>query len=85
VESCCVLTTAPNGLIRPIHDRMPVVVPDGLEEAWLDPADGSGLRALEPLMAPWDPAEWEAMKLESMPGDTGMAGSRSLGQLELLE
>ena len=42
VESCCVLTTAPNGLMRPIHDRMPVVLPDGLEEAWLDAGRWAG-------------------------------------------
>ncbi len=47
-----------------VHDRMPVLIPAGLEEAWLAPADGTALRALEPLMAPWDPAPWEAVKLE---------------------
>ena len=30
--------------------------------------DGPELRALEPLMAPWDPAAWEAVKLELGPG-----------------
>lgn len=56
LESCVVLTTAPNDLLRRVHDRMPVVIPDGLEEAWLDATDGPGLRALEPLMGSWDPA-----------------------------
>ena len=37
VESCCVLTTAPNALMAPIHNRMPVILPDGLEDAWLAP------------------------------------------------
>jgi len=54
-----VITTAANGLIRPLHDRMPVLLPDGLERAWLAPADGPGLRALEPLLGGWDPAGWE--------------------------
>jgi hypothetical protein len=67
-----VLTTAPNDLLRRVHDRMPVVIPDGLEEAWLDATDGPGLRALEPLMGPWDPAAWEAVKLE--PGSLLPAG-----------
>ena len=60
LESCCVLTSAPNTLLAPIHRRMPVVIPTGLEEAWLVVADGSGLRALEPLLLPWDPAGWLA-------------------------
>jgi putative SOS response-associated peptidase YedK len=75
LESCVVLTTAPNDLLRRVHDRMPVVIPDGLAQAWLEATDGPGLRALEPLMGPWDPAAWEAVKLE--PGSllpTGPAG-----------
>ena len=68
VESCCVLTTAPNALVRPLHDRMPVILPDGLEEPWLAPTDGPGLRTLEPLMAGWDPAGWEVVEPESPSG-----------------
>jgi putative SOS response-associated peptidase YedK len=60
VESCCVLTTAPNALVAPIHRRMPVVIPNGLEQAWLEPTDGHGLRALEPLLLPWDGGDWQA-------------------------
>jgi putative SOS response-associated peptidase YedK len=68
LETCVVLTTAPNDLLARVHDRMPVVIPDGLEEAWLASVDGPELRALEPLMSPWDPAAWEAVKLELGPG-----------------
>ena len=59
------LTTAPNDLLVRVHDRMPVVIPDGLEQAWLESVDGPPLRALEPLMAPWAPTPWEAVKLEA--------------------
>jgi putative SOS response-associated peptidase YedK len=58
VESCCVLTTIPNALVAPLHNRMPVILPDGLEQAWLETKDGPGLRALEPLLEGWDPAAW---------------------------
>ena len=34
INSCCVLTTEPNDLIKPLHHRMPVVVPIGYEEEW---------------------------------------------------
>ncbi|MFM8605199.1 MAG: SOS response-associated peptidase [Cyanobium sp.] len=64
LETAVILTTAPNDLLARVHDRMPVLIPDGLEQAWLEPRDGAGLRALEPLMAPWDPAAWEAVRLE---------------------
>ena len=58
-----ILTTAPNELMARVHDRMPVVIPDGLEQAWLEPDDGPALRALQPLMGPWEPHDWEAVKL----------------------
>lgn len=58
LDSCTILTTAPNALIQPLHDRMPVLIPDGLEEAWLAVADGLDLRALEPLLTGWDPQGW---------------------------
>jgi putative SOS response-associated peptidase YedK len=64
LDTAVILTTAPNDLLRRVHDRMPVVIPMGLEEAWLEPSDGPALRALEPLLAPWDPAGWEAVRLE---------------------
>lgn len=59
LDTCCLLTTRPNALIAPIHDRMPVLIADGLEQAWLAPVHGAELRALEPLLEPWDPAGWE--------------------------
>lgn len=65
LESCCVITTSPNALVAPLHDRMPVIVPDGLESAWLEPKDGPGLRALAPLLEPWDPAGWCSVRLSA--------------------
>lgn len=62
LETCCVLTTRPNALMAPLHERMPVLIPDGLEEPWLAPLDGPGLRALEPLLEPWDPVGWQAQR-----------------------
>jgi putative SOS response-associated peptidase YedK len=48
LESCALLTTAPNALMRPIHDRMPVILPRSAWSGWLDPAvaDVDRLRAL---------------------------------------
>lgn len=64
VDTCCLLTTTANALVRQVHGRMPVVIPMGLEEPWLAPLDGPGLRALEPLMAPWDPSAWQLSPLD---------------------
>jgi putative SOS response-associated peptidase YedK len=46
--------------VAPLHNRMPVIIPDGLEQAWLETKDGPGLRALEPLLQGWDPGDWIA-------------------------
>ena len=64
LESCCVLTTKPNELVKPLHNRMPVIIPNGLEEEWTSSAkDGFELGALEPIMAGWSPFEWKVEPL----------------------
>jgi putative SOS response-associated peptidase YedK len=37
IESCTIITTAPNELVAPVHDRMPVILPPDFERPWLDP------------------------------------------------
>ena len=58
VETCCVITTRPNHLLESLHDRMPVIIPQGLEEIWLEPGDGAHRRALEPMLDPWPSDGW---------------------------
>ena len=36
IPSCAIITTTANDLLRPVHDRMPVVLPREMEEFWLD-------------------------------------------------
>jgi putative SOS response-associated peptidase YedK len=55
LESCTLLTTDPNDLVRPIHDRMPVILPPDAYVSWLDPAERDA-RRLAPLLVPY-PAE----------------------------
>jgi putative SOS response-associated peptidase YedK len=45
--SFTIVTGPPNALVKPIHDRMPVVLDPAAYGAWLDPSlDGEGARAL---------------------------------------
>jgi putative SOS response-associated peptidase YedK len=37
IVSCTILTTEPNSLLRPIHDRMPVIIAPQRYRSWLDP------------------------------------------------
>ena len=45
VETCCILTTEANELVRPAHDRMAVMLDRTNFDQWLDPAeqDAEGL------------------------------------------
>jgi len=55
LHSCALITCPPNRLMRPIHDRMPVVLDPALEAKWLDP-DADVDELLELLTPPRDDA-----------------------------
>jgi len=38
VETCTILTTTPNTLLREVHDRMPVILNPHDYASWLDPS-----------------------------------------------
>jgi putative SOS response-associated peptidase YedK len=38
LESCAILTTGPNELMAPIHNRLPVILSPADYDAWVDPA-----------------------------------------------
>ncbi len=48
LHSCSVITTAANDTRRPVHDRMPVILPRSAWDAWLDPEnhDVEALRSM---------------------------------------
>ncbi|WP_373535901.1 SOS response-associated peptidase [Microcoleus sp.] len=52
IVSCTIITTAANETVQPVHDRMPVILPDSAWEEWLDPAVNSAQEVL-PLLKPY--------------------------------
>lgn len=60
--TCTILTRDPVAPISDIHDRMPVILPRGNRERWLDPAAPAG--ALRDLF------DWECESLEVVPVST---------------
>ena len=62
IRTCTIVTTGANDLVRPIHDRMPVIVPETLEDRWLDPAEKDrGL--LESVLMPYPAEAMEAYEV----------------------
>ena len=55
VDSCTIIVTAANDTVRPIHDRMPVILDREYHSTWLDPTIQDPNR-LKPLLKPC-PAE----------------------------
>jgi putative SOS response-associated peptidase YedK len=37
LNSCTIITTSPNRIMKPIHNRMPVILPTSRYDPWLDP------------------------------------------------
>ena len=65
VSSCTIITTAANDLLSPIHDRMPVILPRGLESFWLDHHIQDHV-ALSDVLAPYPSAAMEAFEVSSL-------------------
>ena len=55
VESAAIITTEANSLMAPIHNRMPVIIPESGYSRWLDPGE-TDATALDDLLTPF-PAE----------------------------
>ncbi len=64
IESCAVITTKSNNLLKPIHNRMPVIIPEGSEEEWMsNQKDKFALKALEALLDGWSSEKWLTIPL----------------------
>ncbi len=59
-----IITTEPNELTRPVHNRMPAILRREHEEEWLDPDQGDSDR-LTALLGPYPAHEMEAYPVSS--------------------
>jgi len=65
MTTCTIITTEPNDLVRPVHDRMPAILPKKLESLWLNDT----VRDFHPLMdmlAPYPAEQMEAYPVSSL-------------------
>jgi putative SOS response-associated peptidase YedK len=57
IESCTIIVTEANALIRGLHDRMPIIISPADYAAWLNP-ENKDRDALRGLLRPADPEPW---------------------------
>ena len=65
VESCTIITTTPNALMEPIHNRMPVILPKQAESAWLSSANVDAA-VLRELLGPYPAREMDAYEVSAL-------------------
>jgi len=53
IKSCSILTTTPNAVTSPVHDRMPVILDPDNYDLWLDPGMNN-VEAASELLKPFD-------------------------------
>ncbi len=58
LETCAILTTEPNKLLKPIHNRMPVILHSSRYDRWLDPEEE--VDQLQSFLTPYQSDEMEA-------------------------
>jgi putative SOS response-associated peptidase YedK len=73
LETVSILTTAANEVVRPVHDRMPVILPQGAEALWLGPQSGDAAGLAE-LLRPF-PAD----EMRSRPVSTAVNSAKNEG------
>ena len=77
IESCAVVTTAPNALMAPIHDRMPVVVTPDERDGWLHGSTDDARH----VMRPYDPDRMRAWPVDSAVGDVRTEGPECIAPI----
>ncbi|MCH8109783.1 MAG: SOS response-associated peptidase [Chloroflexi bacterium] len=65
VLSCAIVTTDPNSLMEPIHNRMPVILSRDAESVWLDQSIEDAAM-LGSLLTPYDAEEMEAYEVSTL-------------------
>lgn len=70
VLSCAIITTEPNGLVEPVHNRMPAILPAESYAAWLDPEEQAPAR-LSGLLKPYPAGEMTAYPVSTVVNSPG--------------
>jgi putative SOS response-associated peptidase YedK len=83
IDSCTIITTAAGDMIRPIHDRMPVILPPEAYEVWLDPAV-ENFDVIASLLVPFYSPEMEVYQVSTLVNKAAHDGPECIEPLENL-
>lgn len=65
IDTCTIITTEPNGLMKPIHNRMPVILAPTSYDQWLDPTFQK-IETLNGLLRPYQSDELTAYPVSTL-------------------
>lgn len=65
VKSFAIITTVPNAIMKPIHDRMPVILDRNEEDEWLDP-DMIESERIDKFLDPYPADKMKAWKISTL-------------------
>jgi putative SOS response-associated peptidase YedK len=68
LHTVTILTTAPNKLMEPIHNRMPVIIKSKYESIWLN-REQQDIELLQSIMVPYPSEELEAYPVSAAVGN----------------
>jgi putative SOS response-associated peptidase YedK len=82
IRSCTIITTDANDVVQPLHDRMPVVLPESEWDRWLDPTF-QDIDVLRTLLVPAPAAAFEAWPVTSLVNKADNNGPELLEAVEV--
>ena len=84
VRSCAIITTDANELVQPVHDRMPVALPESVWDTWLD-RDNRDVDTLATMLASAPADEMEAWPVSLLVNKADNNGPELLDRADVEE
>ena len=83
IPSCTIITTSANDTLRPIHDRMPVILPRDAEDFWLDGSVNNS-EALGSVLTPYEDAAMETYEVSALVNSVANDGPEVVARMARL-
>jgi putative SOS response-associated peptidase YedK len=77
IESCTIITTDANDTVRPLHDRMPVILDPRDYARWLDPTNFDP-GVLQEMLRPYPPEQMTTVAVSTFVNNARNEGEECL-------